>query len=196
MAECFPLALPSAASLLGALMVVFGVTPLAIGIAAAVGDALHRASPSEEVVRIAANAPPLTFVALWICIAVLPGVFEEALFRGFVTRLYQGWRWVAWLVPSVLFGLVHLDPVQSIGTAILGLGFGWIRLRTATLVPAMVAHTVYNGSVLLAARFAGPSDESAGVPIAAVLGGCVLAALGSRLLDAPNSKLDPNEVAL
>lgn len=193
-AECFPLALPSAGSLLGALLVVFGLTPLAVGLASAVGDVLHRESPSEEVVRIAASAPPLTFAALWFCIAVLPGLFEEALFRGFVTRLYQGWRWVAWIVPSLLFGLVHLDVVQSVGTAILGLGFGWIRLRTNTLVPSMVAHTVYNGTVLLAARFAGASDESESMPIAMVLGGCVLAALGSWLLGMPTPQAE-DEVA-
>ncbi len=181
--QCFPIGQPTIASFLGALLVVFGTTPLAMGVALAVQRAFDVDTASEEVIRIATGASPGAFAGLVFCVAVLPGLFEEALFRGFVTRLLTPWRWVAWIVPSVLFGVVHLDLVQSVGTIILGLGFGWIRLRTGSVLPSMLAHMVYNGSVLFAARFAGEqADDSKSIPIIVVAGGCLLAALGSWML--------------
>lgn len=181
--QCFPLGRPTAVSYLGALLVVFGITPLALGIAQVVQRTFDVETASEEVIRIAVAAPPGTFVLLLICVAVLPGVIEEALFRGFVTRLFVPWYWVAWTVPSVLFGMVHMDLVQSVGTLILGLGFGWIRLRTGSVLPCVLAHTAYNGTVLMVARVAGEraSDDQT-MPIAYVAGGCLLAALGSWML--------------
>ncbi|MGE0328589.1 MAG: lysostaphin resistance A-like protein [Polyangiaceae bacterium] len=180
--QCFPVGRPSLASFLGALLVVFGITPLALGIAQAVQRALEVETASEEVVRIAAGAPPLSFALLIFCVAVLPGLVEEALFRGFVTRLLVPWYWFAWLVPSVLFGVVHGDWVQSTGTIILGLGFGWIRLRTGSVLPSMFAHMTYNAAVLIGARFSAAQDDSATMPLAAMAGGLLFAALGSWML--------------
>ncbi|MEZ4230694.1 MAG: CPBP family intramembrane glutamic endopeptidase [Polyangiaceae bacterium] len=180
--QCFPVGRPSAASFLGALLVVFGITPLALGIAQAIQRAFDVETASEAVVRIAAGAPPLTFTLLMLCVAVLPGLVEEALFRGFVTRLFVPWYWVAWFVPSVLFGMVHMDLVQSVGTMILGLGFGWIRLRTGSVLPSMLAHMVYNGAVLCAARFAGDQGDDKTIPLLVVAGGVLMAALGSWML--------------
>ncbi len=181
-AELFPMQVPRALELFGALLICFGVAPLAIGVATLVGDALGVEAGSAEVVRRAASAPTLVFCVLLVCISVLPGVVEEALFRGFVTRLFLEWPWLAWVLPSLLFGLVHLDLVQSIGTTILGLGFGWIRLRSASIVPAMFAHASYNGVVLIAARLAPEPEEAAGVPVLLVAAGCAVALLGNWLL--------------
>ncbi|MCA9646094.1 MAG: hypothetical protein KC492_35635, partial [Myxococcales bacterium] len=72
--QCFPVGRPSAASFLGALLVVFGITPLALGIAQAVQRAFDVETASEEVIRIAAGAPPGAFALLIICVAVLPGL--------------------------------------------------------------------------------------------------------------------------
>jgi len=84
--------------------------------------------------------------------AVVPAVFEELCFRGFMfgalrTRLSGAWTVV---VSALLFGLFHefFIPGKLIPSALLGLVLGWVRLRTGSVLPGMVLHALHNGVVL------------------------------------------------
>jgi ABC-2 type transport system permease protein/sodium transport system permease protein len=125
---------------------------------------------------------------LWlilVCYAIVPAVFEEFCFRGFLfgalrERLSGGWTVV---VTAVLFGFFHevFFPGKLVPTAALGLVLGWVRLRTGSIFPGIVMHAVLNGVVFslidyrdeLAARGWG-LQESAHLP----LGWHALAAAG------------------
>ena len=84
--------------------------------------------------------------------AVLAPIVEETVFRG----LLYGWvagRWgtiAAWIVSSVLFAAAHYEPAHVILVLPLGLWFGWLRRRTDSLWPSLVAHMVNNGFAVLA----------------------------------------------
>lgn len=96
---------------------------------------------------------PALFVASLIVMALLAPLVEEVVFRG----LLYGWvagRWgtgAAWIASSILFAAAHVDPAHAILVFPLGLWFGWLRRRTDSLWPSLVAHAVNNGIAVTAA---------------------------------------------
>jgi membrane protease YdiL (CAAX protease family) len=89
-------------------------------------------------------------------LAVLAPLAEELIFRG----LLYGWvagRWgglAAWLISSLAFAAAHYEPAHVILVLPLGLLFGWLRWRTDSLMPSLIAHILNNGFALLAAIYA------------------------------------------
>jgi len=97
---------------------------------------------------------PLWLVFVAGCL--LPALGEELFFRGFLSRgligncgLLEGT-----LLTSVLFGLLHIDPVQACGTFVLGLGFQYIFWTTKTLALPIVAHLLNNMLAFVMLRLA------------------------------------------
>ena len=92
-------------------------------------------------------APILTFIS----ICVLTPISEELLFRGYMldalNRLHG--KWPAIIISSIIFGLVHFDPFTIGMAAIGGVIYGWIRIRTGSLVPGIVAHAMWNTMALM-----------------------------------------------
>ena len=87
------------------------------------------------------------------------GIVEEAVFRGFImTSLERRWnRWAAVLLPSVLFGLVHiigseldmLSIVQLVlaGTMV-GVMFSLVALESGSIWNGALIHAVWNAATL------------------------------------------------
>jgi membrane protease YdiL (CAAX protease family) len=90
-----------------------------------------------------------------LLLAVLAPLVEELVFRG----LLYGWltgRWgknVGWIVSSIAFALAHTEPAHIILVFPLGLLFGWLRKRTDSLLPSLVAHIANNSLALVAAAY-------------------------------------------
>jgi sodium transport system permease protein len=94
----------------------------------------------------------------WILLtlALVPGVFEELFFRGFLysalRTVLTPWRTIA--VAALLFAAFHvvagtmLAPERFLPSLFLGLVLGWVRHRTGSVVPCMVLHTLHNGLLL------------------------------------------------
>lgn len=104
--------------------------------------------------------------------ALIPGLDEELLFRGvllvLLDRALVGRRamWgghVGWGVPitTLLFGLVHglalepgfgvsVDPASIVATGFIGAILVWVRVRTDSLLPAILLHNAINSSVVVA----------------------------------------------
>jgi membrane protease YdiL (CAAX protease family)/tetratricopeptide (TPR) repeat protein len=86
----------------------------------------------------------------WIVVllvgCLLPGIGEELFFRGFLGRglvaRYGPVRGV--LLTSLLFGAMHIDPVQACYTFVLGIGLHMVYLTTKSLSGPMLLHTLYN----------------------------------------------------
>jgi len=73
-------------------------------------------------------------------------VCEEVFFRGFIQpRLIQRWgAFLGLLATSVLFSLIHMDPVGFLARVALGMLFGWLAYASANLWVSIVAHASYN----------------------------------------------------
>lgn len=93
--------------------------------------------------------------------ATLPGIGEELAFRGMLlgllatAALQRGWPWAGgWpllLVAATPFALLHLLEHRGLDLAVLfgftffaGVALGWLRMTTASLLPAVVAHNLAN----------------------------------------------------
>lgn len=96
---------------------------------------------------------PDRFAATLLALAVLAPLVEELLFRG----VLYGWltyRWgstLAWIASSLAFAAAHVELAHIILVLPLGLWFGWLRKRTDSLWPSLVAHAVNNGFAIAAA---------------------------------------------
>lgn len=99
---------------------------------------------------------PGNMLANLVLLALLAPLVEELVFRG----LLYGWvagRWgglAAWLVSSIAFAAAHYEPAHVVLVLPLGLLFGWLRRRTDSLLPSLVAHILNNAFALIAAMYA------------------------------------------
>lgn len=97
----------------------------------------------------------------------MPGIDEEIMYRGVLLGLMCSalrtsnavWRNPAIVINAVLFGLVHalslsdgalqINPVSFIWTGIIGYSFGYITIRTRSILIPMLTHNLYNFSLNL-----------------------------------------------
>jgi len=89
----------------------------------------------------------------WLAIlymALLPGIFEELLFRGPLLRGLEPGRkkWQAAVLCGILFGIMHLDFARAIPTGALGVALAFLVIRSGSIFPAMIAHFAYNGTLV------------------------------------------------
>ena len=82
-----------------------------------------------------------------LSISLLAPILEELLFRGAIQGHLQGvlkHPWVAILIASLLFGVVHMNPAQIPFAFLLGAMFGWLYYRTGSLLPGIIGHVLNN----------------------------------------------------
>ncbi|MGL4344049.1 MAG: ABC transporter permease subunit/CPBP intramembrane protease [Cellulosilyticaceae bacterium] len=88
-----------------------------------------------------------SFLINLILVAVMPAVCEECLFRGFLLTAFsdKGKVVKGIILSSVLFGLMHIDFIRILPTALLGLCFAYIVYTTGSILVAMCMHFLNNG---------------------------------------------------
>jgi uncharacterized protein len=90
------------------------------------------------------------FAVNFIAIAVLAPIFEELMFRGLGYGLLEPFgAGTAIVVTGVLFGLVHGYVYVLPVFIVYGLVLGWLRSRTGSIYPGMLAHGATNATVLI-----------------------------------------------
>ncbi len=89
---------------------------------------------------------PLACVALIVSTAVVPAIFEEYGFRCCALGIMRKYgNAFAVIATSVMFGLVHGNVIQFVFAFMLGLVFGYITIKTNSVLPAMLIHGLNNG---------------------------------------------------
>ncbi|MBP2026524.1 membrane protease YdiL (CAAX protease family) [Acetoanaerobium pronyense] len=80
-----------------------------------------------------------------LILALLPGVCEELLFRGFFLRANEeyGYRYSIFY-SAILFALFHFNIYNFAGPLILGIVYGYVTRITRSVWPAIIAHTANN----------------------------------------------------
>jgi membrane protease YdiL (CAAX protease family) len=107
-----------------------------------------------------ASQPFGVHVALWGGAVVVAPLAEEFFFRGLLQTLLVKMlrsRWVAILVASLAFGLVHFSQPHAV-PALVALGFliGYAYERSGSLVPPVLIHAVFNLKTLVWDALIGP----------------------------------------
>lgn len=138
-----------------------GWRPLVLGVVGtiAVSFAVSQLGLQPEGVRQVTETirEPTQFLWTLGILAILAPLVEELIFRG----LLYGWlagRWgagIAFVVSSLAFAAAHVELVHVILVLPLGLWFGWLRRRTDSLLPSLVAHMINNGIAVVAAAYIG-----------------------------------------
>ncbi len=138
-----------------------------------------------------------TLPALLLLLAIAPAM-EELLFRGVFLRsfLVQYQPRTAIVASSLLFAIFHLNIYQIPVALAFGLLSGWLLMRTSSLWPSILAHSLVNLFTLLvpavkafvgAWRFSSRAIDTS--TIGFTLLGCLLLCAGlltlSRLLNHP-----------
>lgn len=188
----FPIGHPTLRTVCAGLLITFGFGPLAEFCGELAFRFLGRDVNAERlVVAVSRNATNEGLVLVILAAAVLPGIVEELMFRGLLTRAFEKRSHAEMvLVPSVLFGLFHLEPTQIAGTIVLGVAFGLTRLYSGSLVPSIVSHAAYNAFVILSVRYLGRIGDHE-LRFGRVAIGLGVAALGTLLMVSSPAKLIP-----
>ncbi len=108
----------------------------------AVLDMLGKGTPSLE--YEIANDLPTLLMNLFTSVILAP-VAEEMFFRGIVlkeTAKVSG-RF-AIVFSALMFGLMHGNPYQAVMASLVGLGLGYITIKSKSIIPAIVCHMSMN----------------------------------------------------
>ena len=123
---------------------IFIVKPLHIVIAFNFFPDLEK----QEVITALEEMSQISAIITAFSVSILTPILEELLFRGFILgmllRCYN--EKVAILISAIIFAIVH-EPV-AIGMAFGGgLIYGWLRVRTGSIVPSTLTHIFWNSFV-------------------------------------------------
>lgn len=100
----------------------------------------------EFLVRLSRFSTPGIYLFYALALSVGPALSEELAFRGLIlqglrTSLGAGG---AVALTALLFGVIHLDPLQGLSAFFSGLYLGYLTVRSGSIYPAVVAHGVNN----------------------------------------------------
>jgi membrane protease YdiL (CAAX protease family) len=86
-------------------------------------------------------------IGMALTIIVIAPVLEEWLFRGLLLEQLLATRSErkAIVIASLIFGISHLIPAHAVGAAIVGLGLGYLYVRTRSLLLVTLMHLFLNG---------------------------------------------------
>jgi membrane protease YdiL (CAAX protease family) len=107
-----------------------------------------------------AAGSPREFVLLLLVAAVIPGICEEIAFRGLIhtglRRSFGTNHAIIW--GGAMFALLHLNPWNFIGLWSFGSLLGYLRERTGSVYPSIVAHVANNSLALVVFALQRPED--------------------------------------
>ena len=165
-------------------LIVLVAIPLNLGIAGPLIELVpmtdfFREMIREMVLEMASDQGLLMFIALVIAAPIL----EELIFRGIMLdgllRIYSPTKAV--IVSSLLFGLIHLNPAQFVGGALVGGFMGWVYVHTRSVMATILIHAAFNLTAFTESYFI-DVEEAIDMSYAEILGGTtnyVLVVLGS-----------------
>lgn len=95
-----------------------------------------------------------SLMMLLLLISLLPGIFEEVLFRGFMQRrlLTRLPASLSIIITSFFFAAAHMDLMHAVGVLPLGLWLGVIAWRADSIAPAIFGHIGNNGYAIVMSK--------------------------------------------
>ncbi|MGE7024337.1 CPBP family intramembrane glutamic endopeptidase [Solibacillus cecembensis] len=90
--------------------------------------------------------PLIVYILFFVNICILAPIWEELFFRGILLRRLT----IKWspqksiIVSSLLFGLIHVNPLTVIFAFFLGCVLGYVYLKTKSIIVPIVVHSCSN----------------------------------------------------
>ena len=109
----------------------------------------------QEVINMFKESSGLSLIILALTVSVFTPFAEEFLFRGFIlTMLLKRYSpIVSIVISSFVFSIAH-EPIAMALAFGGGCLYGWIRVKTGSIYPSMIAHAIWNGFITLVVIFA------------------------------------------
>jgi membrane protease YdiL (CAAX protease family) len=107
---------------------------------------------TQELVNLLANADSAAVVALLVFLAIIVApVTEEILFRAGLFRYLRNRtpRWLALILPGLIFGALHTNLAAFIPLVVLGVILALAYERTGSILTPIVAHALFNLNTIL-----------------------------------------------
>ncbi|MEM7519204.1 MAG: type II CAAX endopeptidase family protein, partial [Planctomycetota bacterium] len=166
--------LPSSGPLAGSFVLGHAASGVSMVLAflSALAYTLLFGQPSDEVIELnemLGRQVGLPAAAVLLAVTVIPALSEELLYRGYAqTRLTERFGPViAIAISSALFAITHAEPMQIVVVLPVGVVFGYVRWRSSSVYPAMIAHALYNCAALEVMRMGARAGEEP--PLASTL---------------------------
>ena len=109
---------------------------------------LFPEAEQQEVITMFEDASDTSLALLAFSVAILTPFAEELLFRGFILGMllkrYRNTQSI--VISSLIFAIAH-EPIAMILAFGGGLLYGWVRVRTGSILPGMIAHAIWNGFI-------------------------------------------------
>lgn len=92
------------------------------------------------------ETPFIVYILFFINICILAPIWEEMLFRGILLRRFT-LKWSpqkSIIISSLIFGVIHLNPINIVFAFALGCVLGYAYLKTKNIVVPMLLHSFSN----------------------------------------------------
>ncbi len=111
--------------------------------------------PAEDswFIEASSGGDPMVLFLLFVNLVICAPIFEELIFRGYILDSLRGVHsdLIAILSSGLMFGMMHysiLGPFFPVGaTAIGGILYAWLRIKTGSIWPSIVCHSLWNGTI-------------------------------------------------
>lgn len=105
---------------------------------------IERYFPSHEEITVFIESG--SFLLRILAIGIIAPIVEELLYRGIILNRLLSWmpKWVAILVGSALFGLIHFNLLQGLYAFVVGIVFSVLYLRYRNLWIPIIGHAAFN----------------------------------------------------
>ena len=109
----------------------------------------------QEVINLFKESSGTSLIILALTVSIFTPFAEEFLFRGFILgMLLKRYSPVASIViSSFIFSIAH-EPIAMALAFGGGCLYGWIRIKTGSIYPSMIAHALWNSFITLVVIFA------------------------------------------
>lgn len=83
----------------------------------------------------------------FLIISISAGICEEIFFRGVIMTTLTDYftPWKAIVLSAIMFGVFHFNIGNIFGPIYLGLVFGYLTIKTGSIIPAILGHMTNNG---------------------------------------------------
>lgn len=107
------------------------------------------------------------FALGFVCLGVVPAIFEELLFRGIAIHEYEKYsQKTAIIITAICFAIMHRNLYSFIPTLFLGAVLAVIVLRTNSIFSSMLIHFAFNCTASVISYFIGRIADAETMAIA------------------------------
>ena len=103
----------------------------------------------RQIYEVITGPQDFSFFIVLATVCILGPIIEELIFRGvlwrFIERIIN--EHYAFFITSILFAAAHTGPEHIVAVFPIGLWIGWLRLRSNSIFPSIVAH-ILNNSII------------------------------------------------